>query len=114
MKAMNRRSADQRTNISSELERARWVLPTLVAATALACGQTLVRDEATPADANSPSAMTPVESLRDDTPRAEAPTAAEIVAAGELFASSCAACHLPPDPSFFVDRAWLEQVRDTA
>jgi mono/diheme cytochrome c family protein len=32
----------------------------------------------------------------------------------EFFRSTCSACHVPPDPRFAVERAWLEQVRDTA
>ena len=32
----------------------------------------------------------------------------------ELFRSRCLACHVPPDPRFAVERAWLEQVLDTA
>ena len=36
------------------------------------------------------------------------------LAAGELFRSSCLACHVPPDSRFEVDRAWLGQVSDTA
>ena len=40
------------------------------------------------------------------------PSAAEDPAT--LFASSCASCHLPPDPEHETDRAWLNQVRDTA
>ena len=32
----------------------------------------------------------------------------------ELFLSRCLACHVPPDPRFAVERAWLEQVLDTA
>ena len=31
-----------------------------------------------------------------------------------LFASSCVGCHLPPDPAFPVDRAWITQLADTA
>lgn len=42
------------------------------------------------------------------------PKAAEVAAAGELFKSSCMACHLPPDPELPRDRAWLNQVKDTA
>jgi mono/diheme cytochrome c family protein len=45
----------------------------------------------------------------DDTPTAE-----EIQEAAELFSSSCASCHLPPDPEHATDRAWLNQVTDTA
>ncbi len=32
----------------------------------------------------------------------------------ELFRSRCVDCHVPPDPRFAVERAWLEQVLDTA
>ena len=32
----------------------------------------------------------------------------------ELFRSRCLACHVPPDPRFEVERAWLSQVHDTA
>lgn len=31
-----------------------------------------------------------------------------------LFAASCVDCHLPPDPAFPVDRAWITQLADTA
>ncbi len=41
-------------------------------------------------------------------------TPEEIAEAGELFRSSCASCHLPPDPDHVTDRAWLNQVTDTA
>jgi mono/diheme cytochrome c family protein len=34
--------------------------------------------------------------------------------ARDLFATRCVACHLPPDPRFAVERAWLAQVADTA
>jgi len=34
--------------------------------------------------------------------------------AAKLFAKGCAGCHLPPDPSFAVDRAWITQLTDTA
>lgn len=34
--------------------------------------------------------------------------------AANLFAKGCANCHLPPDPSFAVDRAWITQLADTA
>lgn len=46
---------------------------------------------------------------KDDNPKA-----ADIAAAGKLFKSSCAMCHLPPDPKHPTDRAWLNQVKDTA
>jgi len=42
------------------------------------------------------------------------PSADEMAEAGALFRKSCASCHVPPDPSFEVDRAWLHQVADTA
>jgi len=32
----------------------------------------------------------------------------------ELFRSRCLSCHVPPDPRFAVERAWLSQVLDTA
>lgn len=38
----------------------------------------------------------------------------DVAGAGELFKKSCASCHLPPDPAFETDRAWLNQVFDTA
>ncbi len=44
----------------------------------------------------------------------DGPKAAEIAQAGELFQRSCMACHLPPDPELPRDRAWLNQVKDTA
>lgn len=31
-----------------------------------------------------------------------------------LFRSRCLSCHVPPDPRFAVERAWLAQVLDTA
>jgi len=34
--------------------------------------------------------------------------------AGRLFKGSCSQCHTVPDTAFETDRAWLEQVRDTA
>ena len=34
--------------------------------------------------------------------------------AGALFAKNCMACHQAPDLRFSVDRAWLNQVKDTA
>ena len=34
--------------------------------------------------------------------------------ASKLFNTSCIACHVPPDPEFATDRAWLNQVTDTA
>jgi len=32
----------------------------------------------------------------------------------EIFRSQCASCHTVPDTRFATDRAWLEQVKDTA
>lgn len=32
----------------------------------------------------------------------------------KTFKRSCASCHLPPDPSFATDRAWISQLMDTA
>ena len=46
----------------------------------------------------------------DDAPAPKDPAAQ----ARGLFASSCAACHQPPDPAFRLDRAWLGQVLHTA
>jgi mono/diheme cytochrome c family protein len=48
--------------------------------------------------------------------RAQAPAAGDAAPAdaGELFQSRCAACHVAPDQRFETDRAWIEQVRDTA
>lgn len=43
-----------------------------------------------------------------------APGPEALAKAGKTFAHSCAKCHLPPDPSFATDRAWLSQVHDTA
>lgn len=34
--------------------------------------------------------------------------------AGKSFRQACLACHQPPDPAFFTDRAWMGQVPDTA
>ena len=31
-----------------------------------------------------------------------------------LYRSNCSKCHLPPDPAFPVDRAWITQIQDTA
>ena len=42
------------------------------------------------------------------------PSVDEIREAGALFRQRCASCHVPPDPAFEVDRAWLHQVADTA
>lgn len=35
-------------------------------------------------------------------------------AVASLYAETCAGCHLPPDPRFAVDRAWITQLADTA
>ena len=32
----------------------------------------------------------------------------------KLFANACSNCHLPPDPDLPTDRAWLNQIKDTA
>jgi mono/diheme cytochrome c family protein len=32
----------------------------------------------------------------------------------DTFAQRCISCHVPPDPAFAVDRAWLTQIADTA
>jgi len=47
-------------------------------------------------------------------PQDDAPTAKQIAEAGQLFAASCAGCHLPPDPGHATDLAWLGQVTETA
>jgi len=41
-------------------------------------------------------------------------TSPTLTQAAELYGTSCVGCHVPPDPRFEVERAWLEQVRDTA
>jgi len=76
-----------------------FIAPRAVVGLAATCGVLL-----TPFLATSPRT-----SDADDTP-----TAAEIEEAAELFSSSCASCHLPPDPEHATDRAWLSQVTDTA
>jgi len=43
-----------------------------------------------------------------------AQTARTAGTSAELFRSRCIGCHVPPDPRFAVERAWLEQVLDTA
>ncbi|HTF88996.1 MAG TPA: hypothetical protein VK843_11345 [Planctomycetota bacterium] len=35
-------------------------------------------------------------------------------AASELFLERCVACHVAPDLAYATDRAWVEQVRETA
>ncbi len=42
------------------------------------------------------------------------PTQESVAKAGEMFRKRCTLCHVPPDPTFEVDRAWLHQVSDTA
>jgi len=37
-----------------------------------------------------------------------------VAAAGAFFVENCVACHVVPDLSYAVDRAWLNQVADTA
>ena len=62
-----------------------------------------------------PALLTPLLlSMSSTTNGDEGLSAKEIAAAGELFGSSCSACHLPPDPDHELDRAWLNQVTDTA
>ena len=41
-------------------------------------------------------------------------TPQELARAGKVFQESCTFCHLAPDPSHPTDRAWLNQVSDTA
>ena len=48
------------------------------------------------------------------THRDENPKAMGIDEMAKLFRSSCATCHLPPDPAHGMDNAWLNQVTDTA
>ena len=31
----------------------------------------------------------------------------------ELFRNNCSACHVPPDPSFETDQAWIRQLEET-
>lgn len=47
-------------------------------------------------------------------PQHHAPTGSAPSEPAALFRSRCLACHVPPDPRFAVERAWLEQVLDTA
>ncbi len=44
----------------------------------------------------------------------EPATKKELRAAGVLFDKSCSHCHLAPDPNHATDRAWLNQIKDTA
>lgn len=39
---------------------------------------------------------------------------AQSKAAAALYARECARCHVPPDPDFATDRAWIQQLADTA
>ncbi|MFT7678735.1 MAG: hypothetical protein ACI8QC_002732 [Planctomycetota bacterium] len=41
-------------------------------------------------------------------------TPMELVGAGKVFQESCTFCHVVPDPAHPTDRAWLNQVSDTA
>ena len=34
--------------------------------------------------------------------------------AGEIFAQRCSTCHVAPDLAFATDRAWVDQVQETA
>ncbi len=76
----------------------RFLVPRTATVLLATCGLLL-----TPLLASSPA------SHGDDTP-----TTREINKAGALFRSSCVSCHLPPDPERATDRAWLNQVTDTA
>ena len=38
----------------------------------------------------------------------------ESSAASALFQETCIGCHVPPDPAFATERAWLDQVAHTA
>ena len=58
--------------------------------------------------------LTPALLASTEATHEDVPTAKEVADAGALFRSSCAACHLPPDPDHVTDRAWLDQVTDTA
>jgi mono/diheme cytochrome c family protein len=39
---------------------------------------------------------------------------AKPVDVADLFQTRCVACHVAPDPTFAVERAWIAQVADTA
>lgn len=52
--------------------------------------------------------------LPSQEPSASDYTPAELVSAGKLFQKSCTFCHVVPDPAHPTDRAWLNQVSDTA
>lgn len=34
--------------------------------------------------------------------------------AGEIFAARCSTCHVAPDQAYATDRAWTEEVNETA
>lgn len=34
--------------------------------------------------------------------------------AGEIFEQRCSTCHVAPDLAYATDRAWVEQIRETA
>ena len=40
--------------------------------------------------------------------------ARESSSASTLFQEACIGCHVPPDPAFATERAWLDQVAHTA
>ena len=48
------------------------------------------------------------------TVRQDSPSPEELTRAGELYREQCLACHQPPDLRFPADRAFLNQVADTA
>lgn len=48
---------------------------------------------------------------QDSSAGAQAFTSAQ---AREIFEGRCVECHVPPDPLFETDRAWIDQVRRTA
>lgn len=33
--------------------------------------------------------------------------------AAQLFERNCSSCHVPPDPRFATDRAWIHQLSET-
>ncbi len=47
-------------------------------------------------------------------PHRESSDIEELAEAAALYHSACSTCHLPPDPEHATDRAWLNQVTDTA
>lgn len=38
----------------------------------------------------------------------------ESASASALFQETCIGCHVPPDPAFATERAWLDQIAHTA